>query len=151
MTRLLARPTPALRPRRSRNSGPLVTRPQETAVRASLRARLRQEWIPFAADRVHLPNMRAQILDRSGGPLTLREVDDPRCGEGQVRVKVSACGVCRTDLHVLDGELTRPKLPLILGHQIVGTVVEQGEGVTSPSLGERVGIPWLGWTDGTAV
>ena len=93
--------------------------------------------------------MRAQILDRSGGPLTLREVEAPRCGVDQVRVAVSACGVCRTDLHVLDGELTRPKLPLVLGHQIVGTVVERGEGVGSPSVGERVGIPWLGWTDGT--
>jgi alcohol dehydrogenase, propanol-preferring len=110
---------------------------------------LRQEWIPFAVDRVHPRRVCAQILDRSGGPLTLREVDAPRCAEGQVRVEVSACGVCRTDLHVLDGELTRPKLPLILGHQIVGTVVEQGDGVTSPSIGERVGIPWLGWTDET--
>jgi len=95
--------------------------------------------------------MRAQILDRSGGPLTLREVDAPRCGPDQVRLAVSACGVCRTDLHVLDGELTRPRLPLILGHQIVGTVVEHGDAVTSLSLGQRVGIPWLGWTDETCV
>ena len=112
---------------------------------------MRLEWIPFEVDRVHLPRMRAQILDQSGGPLTLREVGDPRCGEGQVRVEVSACGICRTDLHVLDGELPHPKLPLILGHQIVGKVVERGEGVTSPSVGDRVGIPWLGWTDGTCV
>jgi propanol-preferring alcohol dehydrogenase len=95
--------------------------------------------------------MRAQILDRSGGPLTLREVDAPRCGPDQVRLAVSACGVCRTDLHVLDGELTRPRLPLILGHQIVGTVVEHGDAVTSLSLGQRAGIPWLGWTDETCV
>ncbi|HEY3586918.1 MAG TPA: zinc-dependent alcohol dehydrogenase family protein [Myxococcaceae bacterium] len=95
--------------------------------------------------------MRVQILDRAREPLTLREIQDPRCGEGQVRVSVSACAVCRTDLHVLDGELTRPKLPLVLGHQIVGTVVERGAGVTSLAVGDRVGIPWLGWTDGTCV
>jgi propanol-preferring alcohol dehydrogenase len=95
--------------------------------------------------------MRAQILDRAREPLTLREIQDPRCGDGQVRVSVSACAVCRTDLHVLDGELTRPKLPLVLGHQIVGTVVERGAGVTSLAVGERVGIPWLGWTDGTCI
>jgi len=64
-------------------------------------------------------------------------------------VSVSACAVCRSDLHVLDGELTQPKLPLVLGHQIVGTVVERGAGVTSLAVGDRVGIPWLGWTDGT--
>jgi len=93
--------------------------------------------------------MRAQILDRSGGPLTLCEIQSRRCGDGQVRVSVSACAVCRTDLHVLDGELTRPKLPLVLGHQIVGTVVERGAGVTSLTVGDRVGIPWLGWTDET--
>src|SRR5262249_60564666 len=69
--------------------------------------------------------------------------------DAEVRVSVSACAVCRTDLHVLDGELTRPKLPLVLGHQIVGTVVERGAGVTSLAVGDRVGIPWLGWTDGT--
>ena len=62
---------------------------------------------------------------------------------------VSACGVCRTDLHVLDGELTHPKLPLVLGHQIVGKVIERGAGVSALSVGDRVGIPWLGWTDGT--
>jgi propanol-preferring alcohol dehydrogenase len=93
--------------------------------------------------------MRAQILDRAREPLTLREIQDPRCGDGQVRVSVTACAVCRTDLHVLDGELPRPKLPLVLGHQIVGTVVERGAGVTSLAVGDRVGIPWLGWTDRT--
>src|SRR5215470_4927417 len=93
--------------------------------------------------------MRAQVLDRSGGPLTLREIAEPSCGVDQVRVAVSACGVCRTDLHVLDGELTQPKLPLVLGHQIVGTVVERGEKVSGLSVGDRVGIPWLGWTDGS--
>src|SRR5262249_33550950 len=66
--------------------------------------RMAQRWIPFAADRVHLPRVRAQILDRARASLTLREIEDPRCGDGQVRVSVSACAVCRTDLHVLDGE-----------------------------------------------
>jgi alcohol dehydrogenase, propanol-preferring len=70
-------------------------------------------------------------------------------GEGQVLVKVRACGLCRTDLHVVDGELTHPKLPLIPGHQIVGDVVETGAAVETVRAGDRVGIPWLGWTDGT--
>lgn len=68
----------------------------------------------------------------------------PEAGRGQVRLKVHACGVCRTDLHVVDGDLTEPKLPLIPGHQIVGTVTEVGEGVTRASVGDRVGVPWLG-------
>ncbi len=96
-----------------------------------------------------LPVVRAQVLDRPGGSLTLREISEPRPSAGEVRVAVSACGICRTDLHVLDGELTHPKLPLVLGHQIVGTVIERGAGVSALSLGDRVGIPWLGWTDGT--
>jgi propanol-preferring alcohol dehydrogenase len=95
-----------------------------------------------------LQAMRAQLLERPGARLVLREQAPPRCGPGQVRVAVSACGVCRTDLHVVDGELSRPKLPLVLGHQIVGAVVERGAEVTSVAVGERVGIPWLGWTDG---
>src|SRR5215475_14497111 len=82
--------------------------------------------------------MRAQVLDRSGGPLTLREIAEPRCGVDQVRVAVSACAVCRTDLHIADGELTHPKLPLVLGHQIVGEADD----------GRRLGVPWLGWTCG---
>jgi alcohol dehydrogenase, propanol-preferring len=93
--------------------------------------------------------MRAQVFERPGGGLTLREIPEPRPGSEEVRVSVRACAVCRTDLHVLDGELTRPKLPLVLGHQIVGTVLERGSGVTSLAVGDRVGIPWLGWTDGT--
>jgi len=69
-------------------------------------------------------------------------------GPGRVRIRVHACGICRTDLHVLDGELPGPKLPLILGHQIVGTVEEIGSGVTDLRAGDRVGVPWLGWTCG---
>lgn len=93
--------------------------------------------------------MRAMVLERAGEPLRLREVPDPRPGPGQVLLRVHACGVCRTDLHILDGELAEPRLPLVLGHQIVGTVAAQGEGAGRFRAGERVGVPWLGWTDGT--
>src|SRR5690349_15208355 len=82
--------------------------------------------------------MRAMVLGRAGAKLSLREVAMPVPDEGQVLLRVRACGVCRTDLHIVDGELERPKLPLALGHQIVG---ETGDG-------RRLGVPWLGWTDG---
>ncbi|NJD59529.1 MAG: alcohol dehydrogenase [Anaerolineales bacterium] len=93
--------------------------------------------------------MRAMLLIEQRRPLELAEVPVPLPGKGQVMVKVHTCGVCRTDLHVLDGDLTEPKLPLILGHQIVGTIVGLGEGVDRFSLGQRIGVPWLGYTDGT--
>jgi propanol-preferring alcohol dehydrogenase len=93
--------------------------------------------------------MRAMVLERAGGPLQPREIPDPVAGPGQVLLRVHACGVCRTDLHILDGELTEPKLPLVLGHQIVGTVAALGEGASRFRPGDRVGVPWLGWTDGT--
>jgi len=89
--------------------------------------------------------MRSMILDRPGGPLREADLPDPEPAAGQVLLSVSACGVCRTDLHILDGELVDPKLPLVLGHQVVGAVVEGGERF---SKGDRVGIPWLGWTCG---
>jgi propanol-preferring alcohol dehydrogenase len=92
--------------------------------------------------------MRAMVLERQRQPLRLAELPDPRPGEGQVLVAVSACGVCRTDLHIADGELTKPKLPLVMGHQVVGTVVEAGEGAERFAEGDRVGVPWLGWTCG---
>jgi propanol-preferring alcohol dehydrogenase len=92
--------------------------------------------------------MRAMVLSRPGEPLVLEELPLPRPGEGQLRVRVEACGVCRTDLHIVDGELREPKLPLVLGHQIVGVVDEVGAGVELHSRGDRVGIPWLGWTCG---
>lgn len=88
------------------------------------------------------------LLEQSPGRLVRREVDIPRPGAGQLLLKVAACGVCRTDLHVVDGELSEPKLPLIPGHQIVGSVVECGEAVDDFAAGERVGVPWLGYTDG---
>jgi alcohol dehydrogenase, propanol-preferring len=93
--------------------------------------------------------MRAMLLDRPGQPLELRDVPKPKPGRGQLLVRVSACAVCRTDLHVIDGELPDPKLPLIPGHQIVGRLEEIGEETDSKfQIGDRVGIPWLGWTDG---
>ncbi len=90
--------------------------------------------------------MRAMVLPRAGAPLELRELRRPLPAAGQVRIRVSACGVCRTDLHVADGELEGPKLPLILGHQVVGVVEALGPGVRAPAPGARVGVPWLGWT-----
>lgn len=96
--------------------------------------------------------MRAMVLDRPRQPLRFRDVEKPSAGRGQLLVRVVTCAVCRTDLHVIDGELPDPKLPLILGHQIVGRVEEIGEGVSSKfKVGDRVGIPWLGWTDGECV
>ncbi|HSS04754.1 MAG TPA: zinc-dependent alcohol dehydrogenase family protein [Solirubrobacterales bacterium] len=92
--------------------------------------------------------MRAMVLERQHEPLRLAELTDPEPGPGQVLLSVAACGVCRTDLHILDGELSEPKLPLVLGHQIVGTVAGAGEGAERFGLGERVGVPWLGWTCG---
>jgi propanol-preferring alcohol dehydrogenase len=89
--------------------------------------------------------MRAMVLDRARAPLRLAELPDPVPGEGQILLRVHACGVCRTDLHIVEGELERPKLPLVLGHQIVGEVFEDGDRFAT---GDRVGVPWLGWTDG---
>jgi alcohol dehydrogenase, propanol-preferring len=93
--------------------------------------------------------MKAMLLDEPGRPLRAADLPDPEPGPGGVLLRVSACGVCRTDLHVVDGELSDPKLPLVPGHQIVGTVVGIGEGAERFQPGERVGVPWLGWTDGT--
>jgi alcohol dehydrogenase, propanol-preferring len=92
--------------------------------------------------------MRAMILDAPGQALRSDTLADPTPGDGQVLVRVGACGLCRTDLHVVDGELTRPKLPLIPGHQVVGEVVATGRTVDIVRVGDRVGIPWLGWTCG---
>jgi propanol-preferring alcohol dehydrogenase len=93
--------------------------------------------------------MRAMVLDSPGNPLRAAEVPVPEPGREQVLLRVHACAVCRTDLHVVDGELPDPKLPLIPGHQIVGTVEEIGERVDRFAVGDRVGVPWLGYTDGS--
>jgi propanol-preferring alcohol dehydrogenase len=107
--------------------------------------------------------MHAMVLEKPAQRLQLRDVAKPKPGRGQLLVRISACAVCRTDLHVVDGELPDPKLPLILGHQIVGRVEEIGEemwegperpdnrGAPTFLIGDRVGIPWLGWTDGECV
>jgi propanol-preferring alcohol dehydrogenase len=93
-------------------------------------------------------SMSAMILDEPGRPLRQADVPIPVPRAGEVRLRVRACAVCRTDLHVADGELPDPKLPLVLGHEIVGEVVEHGQGATRFPLGARVGVPWLGWTCG---
>jgi alcohol dehydrogenase, propanol-preferring len=90
--------------------------------------------------------MRAMVLDEPLKPLRSAELPDPEPGPGQVLIEVDCCGVCRTDLHVVGGELTKPKLPLVVGHQIIGRVMAGGERFAE---GARVGVPWLGWVDGT--
>ena len=92
--------------------------------------------------------MKAMVLNKPGTPLEWTELPDRQPGAGQVRVKVLACGVCRTDLHVFDGELPDPKSPIIPGHEIVGRIDAIGPGVTGLAMGERVGVPWLGHTCG---
>lgn len=108
--------------------------------------------------------MKAMILDRSPGKLRPGDLPDPEPGPGQVLIRVSACGVCRTDLHIIDGELDRPKLPLVPGHQVVGTVAAVGAGIPADGprvgpggapfsgplfrVGDRIGVPWLGWACG---
>ncbi len=92
--------------------------------------------------------MHAMVLEQLGRPLAWTELPDRQPGPGQIRVKVAACGVCRTDLHVVDGELPHPQLPIIPGHEIVGRIDAVGAGVEGLALGQRVGIPWLGHTCG---
>jgi alcohol dehydrogenase, propanol-preferring len=103
-----------------------------------LTAAVREDW-----------PVRAMVLHAQREPLRLEEVPEPEPGPGQVFLRVHACGVCRTDLHIVDGDLTKPKLPLIPGHQIVGTVERVGDGAERFEVGQRVGVPWLGWVDET--
>ena len=93
-------------------------------------------------------SMRAMVFDGPGRPLRETAIEVPEPAVGQVRLRVRTCGVCRTDLHVVDGDLREPKLPLVLGHQIVGEIEALGPDVGDRSIGERVGVPWLGWTCG---
>jgi propanol-preferring alcohol dehydrogenase len=93
--------------------------------------------------------MKAMVLNKPGTPLEWTELPDRQPGPGEVRIKVLACGVCRTDLHVIDGELPNPKSPIIPGHEIVGRIDAMGSGVEGLTIDERVGVPWLGHTDGT--
>ena len=92
--------------------------------------------------------MRAQVLTAARRPLVAAELPAPRPGPRQVLIAVRACAVCRTDLHVVDGELADPKLPLVLGHEIIGAVVDKGDAAERFAVGDRVGVPWLGWTCG---
>ena len=92
--------------------------------------------------------MRAMILRAQREPLELADIRRPSPGPGQVLIRTAACAVCRTDLHVCDGDLTEPVLPLVLGHEIVGRIEQLGPGVDRFTLGDRVGVPWLGWTCG---
>lgn len=92
--------------------------------------------------------MQAMVLEKPGSPLVLKNVPTPRPGKGQVLVKILACGVCRTDLHIVDGELSSPKLPLIPGHEVIGTVIETGRDTTLLKPGNTVGISWLGYACG---
>jgi alcohol dehydrogenase, propanol-preferring len=96
-----------------------------------------------------VPDMSAMVLDRPRSSLVLRERPIPTPGQGEVLIAVSACGVCRTDLHVVDGDLSDPKLPIIPGHEIVGRVIAKGNDVAALAIGSRVGVPWLGATCGT--
>jgi propanol-preferring alcohol dehydrogenase len=93
--------------------------------------------------------MKAMVLNKIGSPLQWTELPDRMPGAGQVRVKIAACGVCRTDLHVIDGELPHPQTPIIPGHEVVGRIDAVGEGVAGLQVGQRVGVPWLGYTCGT--
>jgi propanol-preferring alcohol dehydrogenase len=93
--------------------------------------------------------MDAMVLEQQREPLRPADLPVPEPGPDQLRVRVHTCAICRTDLHIVDGEMTEPKLPLVPGHQIVGTVDALGEGAERFAIGDRVGVPWLGWTDGT--
>src|SRR5262244_4456302 len=93
--------------------------------------------------------MRALVLEEPRTPLVMREQATPAPGPGDILIEIAACGVCRTDLHVVDGELPDPKLPIVPGHEIVGRVAAIGAGVAGFAIGQRVGVPWLGHTDGT--
>jgi propanol-preferring alcohol dehydrogenase len=93
-------------------------------------------------------SMRVMLFEKAGQPLRMGDLPTRKPGAGQVLIRVHACAVCRTDLHVVDGELTKPKLPLIPGHEIVGTVEQSGDGADRFKIGDRVGVPWLGWTCG---
>ncbi len=92
--------------------------------------------------------MQAMVFNGTDPRLVLTDLALPRPDEQQVLLRIRACAVCRTDLHIVDRELTNPKLPLIPGHEIVGVVIEKGSGVDRFALGDRVGVPWLGWTCG---
>ncbi|HVZ73385.1 MAG TPA: zinc-dependent alcohol dehydrogenase family protein [Polyangia bacterium] len=92
--------------------------------------------------------MKGMVFTKAGAPLAATELPDPEPGERQVLIRVGACGVCRTDLHIVDGELPSAKVPLVPGHEIVGTIIRLGSGASRFAVGDRVGVPWLAWTCG---
>ena len=92
--------------------------------------------------------MLAMVMQKQGQPLALKDLPQPVAGDGQLLIRVLACGICRTDLHVVDGDLTEPRLPLVPGHQIIGIVEAMGDNAGNFSIGQRVGIPWLGGSCG---
>ncbi len=104
--------------------------------------------MPWRTWDAFMPMMRAMVLDRPGTALVMRERELPQPQSGEILIAIEACGVCRTDLHVVDGELPNPKLPIVPGHEIVGRVAAMGPRVTGLTIGERVGVPWLGATCG---
>ena len=111
-------------------------------------ARTATMTFPFMQGELGVATMQAMVCEGPGRPLVLRTLPRPEPGPGQVLIAVRACGVCRTDLHLVDGELPDPKVPVIPGHEIVGTVAALGSGVAAPVIGTRVGVPWLGRTCG---
>src|SRR5438128_4477761 len=92
--------------------------------------------------------MRAMVLEAPRTPLVMRERPVPSPAPGEILIEIAACGVCRTDLHVIDGELPNPKLPVVPGHEIVGRVAAMGKGVAGFAISQRIGVPWLGYTCG---
>jgi propanol-preferring alcohol dehydrogenase len=103
----------------------------------------------LTAESVSVRLVKAMVLEAQRRALSAKNIERPSPGPGQVLIQVRACAVCRTDLHVVDGELTEPKLPLIPGHEVVGVITEKAPNVDRFQVGERVGVPWLGWTCGT--
>src|SRR5215469_13879409 len=95
-----------------------------------------------------MARMQAMVLERPKTALEMRERPVPSPPPGEVLIEIGACGVCRTDLHIVDGDLPDPKLPVVPGHEIVGTILAKGEGADRFAVGDRVGVPWLGWTCG---
>lgn len=132
----------------ARKAARFTSRSSSDNERAGEAARIGEKRLGEHQDNGAPSQMLAMVLDAPGVPLALRMLARPRPGPGEVLVKVGACAVCRTDLHVVDGELTEPKLPIVPGHEIVGRIVAIGEGSAGFVAGQRVGIPWLGWTCG---
>lgn len=134
-------------PDASRGAVALERNPCEPCASVTQRLRGSSALVPHDS-LLHNVSMRAMLLEHTGGPLRCAEIEPYDAAAGQLVLDVAACGICRTDLHILDGELTEAALPLVLGHQIVGRVRAVGPGVEGFALGDRVGVPWLAWACG---